>query len=358
MADRARLPSPLDALLDRIAREEGPGVLADARAAARARAVDLLAEELAQRILEQCRPARAQPATPRSEPPRRAADLPAHPPAAAPADPAPTAPAAGTVAYVYGVVDDTAGEPQALPAGIDGAPVTFVRHEGLRAAVSAVSAEEFGDDALKEHLNDLAWLERTARSHEVVVDALLAVGPVVPMRLCTIFRQEAGVCVMLEHERRQLGEALNRIRHAEELGVKVFAGPAARQEAAGEEQEREPEDGPARLTEGEAYMVGRRRQRLAAEESRERLDRWVTEVHESLSAAALDARVNPPTSRELGGYEGDMVLNAAYLVAESDVGAFRRRTAELGERHRSHGLRIELTGPWPPYNFTAREGAP
>jgi hypothetical protein len=105
-------------------------------------------------------------------------------------------------------------------------------------------------------------------------------------------------------------------------------------------------------------MVGRRRQRLAAEESRERLDRWVTEVHESLSAAALDARVNPPTSRELGGYEGDMVLNAAYLVAESDVGAFRRRTAELGERHRSHGLRIELTGPWPPYNFTAREGAP
>jgi hypothetical protein len=47
-----------------------------------------------------------------------------------------------------------------------------------------------------------------------------------------------------------------------------------------------------------------------------------------------------------------MVLNAAYLLdAGGEIGdRFAATVAELASAHPE--LRIELTGPWPPYSFT------
>jgi hypothetical protein len=47
-----------------------------------------------------------------------------------------------------------------------------------------------------------------------------------------------------------------------------------------------------------------------------------------------------------------MVLNAAYLLdAEGEIGnRFAAAVAEMASAHPE--LRMELTGPWPPYSFT------
>jgi hypothetical protein len=52
-----------------------------------------------------------------------------------------------------------------------------------------------------------------------------------------------------------------------------------------------------------------------------------------------------------------MVLNGAYLVEADDLNDLRAAVAELEQAHRPLGARIELTGPWPPYNFLPRGGA-
>ena len=48
-----------------------------------------------------------------------------------------------------------------------------------------------------------------------------------------------------------------------------------------------------------------------------------------------------------------MLLNGAYLVASAKVERLRELVQQLTERHRDLGVRIELTGPWPPYNFVS-----
>jgi hypothetical protein len=54
-----------------------------------------------------------------------------------------------------------------------------------------------------------------------------------------------------------------------------------------------------------------------------------------------------------------MILNGAYLVETKRTEGLRRLLSELEDRHRALGARLELTGPWPPYNFVSREaGAP
>jgi hypothetical protein len=47
-----------------------------------------------------------------------------------------------------------------------------------------------------------------------------------------------------------------------------------------------------------------------------------------------------------------LLLNAAYLVADSDAEVFGSLFAELAGRLRAEGLELALTGPWPPYHFS------
>jgi hypothetical protein len=46
-----------------------------------------------------------------------------------------------------------------------------------------------------------------------------------------------------------------------------------------------------------------------------------------------------------------MLLNAACLVDASELERLRGLVAEFESRYRELDVRVELTGPWPPYNF-------
>jgi hypothetical protein len=49
-----------------------------------------------------------------------------------------------------------------------------------------------------------------------------------------------------------------------------------------------------------------------------------------------------------------MILNGAYLVPRAEATAFARLVEEQQRRHA--GLELEVTGPWPPYNFASLAG--
>jgi hypothetical protein len=243
---------------------------------------------------------------------------------------------------------DAADQP-ATP-GVDSESTTrTVGDAELAAIVSDVPLESFGEEALKENLNDVAWLEQTARRHEQVLDEALARATVVPLRLCTIYRGEDEVCAMLQRERGPLLEALERLAGKTEWGVKMIAAPgvlaAAGESPSGSDQAAED------LTPGMAYMDAKRRAASASEDIHQLAERWAASVHEPLSGIASEALLNPLQNPELAGYEGDMLLNGVYLVDVEHEAEFRRLTVELEAEWRQRDVSVELTGPWPPYNF-------
>ena len=61
--------------------------------------------------------------------------------------------------------------------------------------------------------------------------------------------------------------------------------------------------------------------------------------------------MNPLQRRELSGRDGDMLLNGVYLVGDEEVNGFRGLVSELGAEFAARGVAVELTGPWPAYNF-------
>jgi hypothetical protein len=244
--------------------------------------------------------------------------------------------------WVYGVLDGDLADPPPCRGVDDAHAVELIRHADLAAAASPVSLDQFGEAALRESLEDLDRLEALARAHEHVLDEAMRMGTIVPFPICTVYAGPERVRDMLEREREPLTAALRRLRGTAEWGVKAYLVEREEGEAAG----------PAAPASGTDYLTRKRTARDAAETVRRELEATLEAVHTRLRDHAAGAVVIPPQDRRLTGHEGQMLLNAAYLVADADADAFASLFGAIVCGLRARSLELTLTGPWPPYHFS------
>jgi hypothetical protein len=327
-------------LLSELAESDAPQVIEEARAGARARArvalEDALVDELLRAVAQNT--GRRTPEHPALE---------SHPAAADRADPdRRAAEQTGDAWWVYCVVSsDQAAELASGLTGVEpGSEVTPLVQGELAALVSRVPLSEYGDERLREHLEDINWLERTARAHETVQESVMQQCPLVPLRMCTIYRDLDGVRHVLEQRSDLFAENLAAVQDCAEWGVKVFfdlRGVPA--EAAAE----------TRGASGTDYLTSRQRERDRIRQADEFCVQCAEEVHGAVSTVARQDRVNPAQPPEAHGRDAEMVLNAAYLVEHDRIQDLKAVVVDLSERWAPHGQLVELTGPWPPYNFVS-----
>ncbi|MFG3302435.1 GvpL/GvpF family gas vesicle protein [Micromonospora chersina] len=253
-------------------------------------------------------------------------------------------PATATAVWLHGVVTGTA-TPAGLP-GIAGTPVRAVAAAGLVAVVSDAPLSEYGEAALRHNLEDLAWLERAARAHHAVVDALSRSGAVVPARLATVHRDDDRVARVLVERHDELAGTLARLAGRAEWGIKGYVVPGATPRV------EEPVGGGGA---GAAYLRRRKAQLSAREEGQRAAADGAAAVHAALAGYAVAARRHAPQDRRLSGAPTAMVLNGAYLVDRDRWDGFAALARELADGHPE--VRLELTGPWPPYSFVAEPEA-
>ncbi|RKN38913.1 GvpL/GvpF family gas vesicle protein [Micromonospora endolithica] len=251
----------------------------------------------------------------------------------------------GTGAWLHGVVREVTPAALAVTAGLDGVPVRVVRAAGLAAVVSGVSLSGYGEEAMRRNLEDLAWLERTARVHHAVVDGLSRAGAVVPARLATVHRDDDHLARVLVERCAELTATLDRLDGREEWGVKGYLVPGATPRA-----EAAPSGGGGA---GAAYLRRRRAQLTARDEGQRVAAEAAAAVHDALTGYAVAARRHAPQDRRLSGAATAMVLNGAYLLDSTGVDGFAALLRTLGDRHPE--IRLEPTGPWPAYSFVAEE---
>ena len=251
--------------------------------------------------------------------------------------------------YVYGLVAD--GQLPEIPGepGIDEAHgVELITHGAVQALVSRVSLDQFDEQSLHARLADMQWVERTARAHQRVLDAVLDRTTPIPMRLCTLYSDEDGLRQMLDAQQEELAAVLSELHGKLEWGVKAFAGS---QPAAGATAGSAAASTSAPTKSGTAYLREQLAARRAGDRAHEDLAETCDRLHDELAKLAVAARVGLPQHPDISGREAPMVLNAFYLVAGDARERFRTRFAELRGDLASSGIELELTGPWPPYNF-------
>jgi hypothetical protein len=169
------------------------------------------------------------------------------------------------------------------------------------------------------------------------------------MRLCTIYSSQRQVRSMLAEERAVFADALRRLAGKAEWGAKVIAKPHVLERAAAPRAGAGAEEGEA--SSGTAYMARKKQQALARDQEDQIAEEWALAIHESLTGVASEALLNPIQRPEVSGYEGEMILNGVYLVDDAKAQGFRAQVEALQGEYEARGALVELTGPWPPYNF-------
>lgn len=240
--------------------------------------------------------------------------------------------------YVYGVV--RAGSLGGCPAapGIAGGRPLLLDVDDLEAIVSGVDVAQFEGKALERNAATPGWLEEKVRAHEAVLEDVLARTAVVPMRFGSIFSSADHLRQMLSEHAGTFRDGLARVAGRAEWGVKVHCdGARLTASLAGAT----PAGGS-----GRGYLMQKKAQLDAARRAADAAAAIAAQAHEALAEVADEAVA--------AANRGPEVLNGAYLVRETDRDAFMNRVGEL-QQHHEQAFLFEVTGPWPPYNFTAAD---
>jgi gas vesicle protein GvpL/GvpF len=222
------------------------------------------------------------------------------------------------IVWVYAVTGGSSADELPGLTGVGGEPVRTVPGAGLHAVVSSVDATAFGEEALPGLLADLPRAETIGRAHHQVIESVAAVGPVVPLRLATVYPDDGTIRSLLAEHRADLAELLATFRDTQEWGVQVYLEPRA--DGAADKEPRWPK----------------------AEERAAEIDRVLSDI-------ALDFRRHPAPDLRLGPRGGWLVLNSVYLLSDVRAAEFGAVAQQLAAEQ--EGLRAELSGPWPPYSF-------
>lgn len=265
--------------------------------------------------------------------------------------------AGGRAFYVYCVGESDALAPLfggELPDAIeDDSRLEAVEAEGLTAVVSAVPLEVYGEGALSSRMADAAWTATRALRHQRVAEHFARRAAVAPLRFGSIYLRREGVASMLAERASQLREVLARLGGREEWGLNVFVERARLREEVTRVSERlrglaAQADS---ATPGQAYLLRKKIEGLRDEEARAETRRVAQEVERRLaevSEGAARLRVHKDEAAE----QGELAARLAFLVAREGFETFRDAAERLAGEYTPLGFRFELTGPWPPYNFT------
>lgn len=240
-----------------------------------------------------------------------------------------------------------------LPATIEdeGRP-ELIEREGLVAVASPVPLKDYNEAALQAHLADAAWMALRAMRHERVVDYFAKRESVVPLRFGVIYLDAAGVERMLMDRSDELRATIERLRGREEWGVNVYCDRKALMEAVSSISPRlqEMNEQAAHASPGQAYLMRKKMDSIRGTEARLEVKRAVERIEQELqkdSEGASRLRL----LKEEAGEHGELVGKLAFLVERERFDEFRHAAERLADESAGAGFRLELTGPWPAYNF-------
>ncbi|GIV59699.1 MAG: hypothetical protein KatS3mg043_0788 [Rhodothermaceae bacterium] len=258
--------------------------------------------------------------------------------------------------YVYGVMpvrEAPAAGPLDVEGLVPGEAVMQRVHRDLAVFFSRVPAETFGPEALRENMQEAAWVQVQVRAHTRVMERLCETGTLVPLPFGTVVRDEQAVLGLVEARYDGLRKAAGRLRGRQEWSLRIYRIDDVLLERI-IEGEQKVEESLGVLSKGIARFVREEMNRMEYVEVDQMIavlsEHCVRRAHEALLQHAEGGVFKPLVDAAEGG-KGTLVANAAYLVPVEDEEAFHARVADLGGECIGLGFRFELSGPWPPYHF-------
>jgi hypothetical protein len=237
--------------------------------------------------------------------------------------------------YLFGVVrtdDATPEDFEGIEGITEGTSVRLLSCGTLTALVSATTDGMLHPEAIKESMKDSDWLKTHVRRHADVLAETQSIQTVIPLRFGCVMPNPSEIKKFVDAREDTLLDALTRLHNRSEFSVRVHFDNESLTDA---------DDDLKGVPSGVADFL---RQAAADVEHAPSPDGIADRIHSHLSRFAGEAMRNP-----VGGME--MILNATYLITMASEEDFRTEVRKLSSEFHALGIRIEVSGPWPPYHF-------
>jgi hypothetical protein len=244
-----------------------------------------------------------------------------------------------------------------LPEAIEGgATLELVAAADLAAITSRVPLNDYDEQPLKARLDDAAWTAIRAMRHERVMEYFASRSTVIPLRFGAIYLTGERIEEMLAERAEELRRIIERLSGREEWGVNVYRDRRVLMEAITilSRRLRELSEQAEAASPGQAYLLKKKIDSMKSDEARIETRRVVEEIEQKLSSAS-DSAARLRVLKDEAGEHGEVAAKMAFLVERSRFDEFRARAESLAAEHAASGFRLELTGPWPAYNFAGED---
>jgi hypothetical protein len=241
-----------------------------------------------------------------------------------------------------------------LPAGVeDGTKAALIIEGELAAVVSEVPLNRFGEGQFEENLKDPVWAAERVMRHEKLTEFLAAKATVVPLRFGVMYSTSERIRAMLKVRASTLGSALERLHGTEEWALHILADRKKLHEQMAELSPRlaEMQKRVQGASPGRAYLLEKKLDSLRAGESKTESKRVVSTMRSALEAESKAIKDLPVRDVE-AKQNPSVVGKLTFLIDRAHVKSFRRAAEKLARQYGPYGFSLELTGPWPPYNFS------
>ena len=262
----------------------------------------------------------------------------------------------GAVLYVYCIAETGPAKEilaESSPPSIeDEASVSLIESGSLSAVVSSVPIASYGEESLSENLTDPSWTALRAMRHEHVVEHFANRTSVVPLRFGTIYLEAGRIEKMLAENSPRLKEIVERLRDREEWGVNVYSDRVLLMATITSLSPRLKElaERAVKASPGESYLLQKKIETLRVDEARVETNRAIEEIEEVLRSESDDARRLRVLKVEATEH-GELKAKFAFLIKRSQFQRFQSAAEKIAKERKSTGISLELTGPWPAYNF-------
>ncbi|HYG80213.1 MAG TPA: GvpL/GvpF family gas vesicle protein, partial [Pyrinomonadaceae bacterium] len=158
--------------------------------------------------------------------------------------------------------------------------------------------------------------------------------------------------------RGELVSIIGRLRGREEWGLNVYSDRAKLLEEVVSLSPtlRELSERAARVSPGQSYLMRKKIDSMREAEARAETRRVAAAIERELSSAADAPSARLRVLKDEGGEQGEVAAKLAFLVERGRFSDFRAAAERLAQEYEGAGFKLELTGPWPAYNFASGGG--
>ena len=216
-----------------------------------------------------------------------------------------------------------------------------------------VSQSEFSEENLKKNLSDIQWLETNAREHFRIISLIMEKWDVIPFRFGTIYNSPDSLTKFIADYSDSLITNFDFIRGREEWAVKIYCDRQALSKQIDELSEKAAamEKLIMASSPGKAFLLRRKKNDLVENEMDWLCNKYGQDYYDEFKDLSVSIHLNNLLPKEFTGRDDTMILNTTFLVNKDKVADFIHAADDLREKDENSGFSIEVTGPWPPFNF-------